>query len=104
MHSRNDVEWFITYNLILFFAHINRTLGYGAIRLGRLMERMKSYSGDPDLDGERILKCKFEDKDAIPDVDALVYKEKPMNIEELERIKTEMCALRMMQTAKGALI
>ena len=104
MSSRSKVVWFITYNLILFFSHINCTLGYGAIRLERLMNRMKSYRGDPDKDGERILNCKFEDKEAIPDVSSIGYKEPTIKVEDLDRLKTEMCALRMLQTAKGALI
>lgn len=104
MQSREKTEWFITFNLILFFAHINRTLGYGAVRLERVMDRMKEYKGDPDKDGERILCCKFEDADCIPDIDSLGYKEKKINDEELEKLKIEMNALRIIQSSKGVLV
>lgn len=88
-------------NLGILCLQINYSFGYGKERLTRLLSELVEYrrkGGRAVEDAKRLFEVEFEDdKDELPDVDALRWHKPRIGYAEAMRYRREMEAVRMIQ-------
>ena len=86
-------------NLAVLCIEINKTFGFGGIRLNKMMELMREYKGNAFQDVQERLGVELEQFGFhIPDASKyLPKKEKALSYSESQRIAAEMEAVRRIQ-------
>lgn len=90
-----------TVELAMFCSHVNRYLGYGKIRLNRMLDKMIEYNGDQEAELEKI-GITFKGFDEYIFTEKSERKQKTSS-EELNHLVRGREALRMLQEERNTL-